>query len=249
MTKLLMTVAAASLALTGTVLAQESTGGAAGSTMLAGTGVTCGPTTASTGTTTDTTASTTGTTTDTTGTTTGTAATTDTTGTTTGTTATTDTTGTTGTTTDTTASTTGTTTGTTTDTTASTTGTTTGTATGGTMAGSSTMALSADNQITADTARSALTNFSTNADKFASLTAPTVVCIVDLDTIAASDTALQGEISKAQPNNAQIKSNLEANTAVLDVIKKQHPTFDINQVRALDIGPNGELVLYVSKTS
>jgi hypothetical protein len=222
MKKLLMTVAAASLALAGPVLAQDSTGGAAGSTMLSGTGVTCGPTTASTGTTTDTTASTT---TDTTGTTT---ATTDTTGTTTGTT--TDTTGTTTATTD-------------------TTGTTTGTTTGGTMTGSSTMALAADNQITAETARTALTNFSTNADKFASLTAPTVVCLVDLDTLAASDTALQGDITKAQPNNAQIKSNLEANAAVLGVIKSQHPTFDISQVRALDIGPNGELVLYVSKGS
>jgi ribosomal protein L31 len=187
MTKLLMTVAAASLALTGTVLAQEATGGAAGTTMLSGTGVTCGPTTASTGTTTDTTASTTGT--------------------------------------------------------------TTGTTTGGTMAGSSTMALSADNQITADTARSALTKFSTNVDKFAALQAPTVVCVVDLDTLSATDQALKTDISTAQANNAQIKSTLEANTAIIDVIKKQHPTFDINQVRALDIGPNGELVLYVSKTS
>jgi hypothetical protein len=117
------------------------------------------------------------------------------------------------------------------------------------MTGSSTMALSADNQITVDTARSALTNFSTNADKFASLPAPTVVCLVDLDTLAASDTAFQGEVSTAQANNAQIKSKLEANTAVMGVIQQQHPAFDINQVRALDIGPNGELVLYVAKTS
>jgi hypothetical protein len=234
-----MTVAAASLALTGTVLAQEATGGAAGTTMLSGTGVTCGPTTASTGTTTDTTASTTGTTTGTTTDTT--ASTTDTTGTTTGTTTDTAASGTTGTTTGTTTDTTGT-TGTTTDTTASTT-------TGGTMAGSSTMALSADNQITADTARSALTKFSTNVDKFAALQAPTVVCVVDLDTLSATDQALKTDISTAQANNAQIKSTLEANTAIIDVIKKQHPTFDINQVRALDIGPNGELVLYVSKTS
>jgi hypothetical protein len=241
-----MTVAAASLALTGTVLAQEATGGAAGTTMLSGTGVTCGPTTASTGTTTDTTASTTGTTTGTTTDTT--ASTTDTTGTTTGTTTDTAASGTTGTTTGTTTDTTGT-TGTTTDTTASTTGTTTGTTTGGTMAGSSTMALSADNQITADTARSALTKFSTNVDKFAALQAPTVVCVVDLDTLSATDQALKTDISTAQANNAQIKSTLEANTAIIDVIKKQHPTFDINQVRALDIGPNGELVLYVSKTS
>jgi hypothetical protein len=131
-------------------------------------------------------------------------------------------------------------TGTSTDTTAST---TTAPATG-----SSTMALSADNQITADTARSALTGFATNKDKFASLTAPTVVCLVDLDTLASSDAQLKTDISTAQANNAEIKSKLEGNTAVLDVIKKQHPTFDISQVRALDIGPNGELVLYVTKT-
>ena len=77
------------------------------------------------------------------------------------------------------------TTGTSTDTTASTTPAT----------GSSTMALSADNQITPDTARSALTGFSTNKDKFASLAAPTVVCIVDLDTLAASDAALKTDIT------------------------------------------------------
>jgi hypothetical protein len=110
------------------------------------------------------------------------------------------------------------------------------------------MALSADNQVTAETARSALTGFTTNKDKFASLTAPTTVCIVDLDTLAGSDTQLKTDISTAQANNAEIKSKLEGNTAVLDVIKKQHPSFDVSQVRALDIGPNGELVLYVTKS-
>ena len=115
-------------------------------------------------------------------------------------------------------------------------------------AGSSTMALSADNQVTADTARSALTGFSTNKDKFASLTAPTVVCIVDLDALAASDSALKSDISSAQANSADIKSKLEGNTAVIGAIKAQHPNFDVNQVRAMDIGPNGELVLYVAKS-
>ncbi len=132
------------------------------------------------------------------------------------------------------------TTGTSTDTTAS---------TSAPATGSSTMALSADNQITADTARSALTGFPANKDKFASLTAPTVVCIVDLDALAASDAALKTDITGAQANNADIKSNLEANTAVVSVIKAQHPNFDVNKVRAMDIGPNGELVLYVSPTS
>jgi hypothetical protein len=130
-------------------------------------------------------------------------------------------------------------TGTSTDTTASTTPAT----------GSSTMALSADNQVTADTARSALTGFPANKDKFASLTAPAVVCIVDLDALAASDAALKTDISGAQANNADIKSKLEANTAVVSVIKAQHPNFDVNKVRAMDIRPNGELVLYVSPTS
>jgi hypothetical protein len=253
MKKLLLTVAAAGLALSGQVLAQESTGAAAGMSTLAGTGVTCGPQTASTGTSTDTTASTSGTSTDTSGTSTGTS--TDTTASTSGTS--TDTSGTsTGTSTDTTASTSGTSTGTSTDTTASTSGTSTGTSTdttastsGAAGTGSSTMALSADNQITADTARSALTGFSTNKDKFASLTTPTVVCIVDLDTMAASDTTLQTDISGAQANKEQIKSTLQGNTAVMGVIQSQHPTFDVEQVRALDIGPNGELVLYVSRSS
>jgi hypothetical protein len=110
------------------------------------------------------------------------------------------------------------------------------------------MALSADNQITAETARTALTGFATNKDKFASLTAPTVVCLVDLDTLGASDAAFKTDITTAQANKEQIKSTLQGNTAVMDVIKAQHPTFDIEQVRALDIGPNGELVLYVTKT-
>jgi hypothetical protein len=185
MKKLLLTSAAV-LALTVPALAQE--------TMVAGPGVTCGPSTAAatTGTTTDTTASTTGTTTETTGTT-------------------------------------------TTDTTAST-----------TAAPSSTMALSADNQVTAETARTALTGFSTNLEKFASVGTPTVVCLVDLDTLAQADATLKEEITKAQPNTAQIKSKLEANTALMDIIKQQHPTFDINKVRAFDIGPKGELVLYTS---
>jgi hypothetical protein len=110
------------------------------------------------------------------------------------------------------------------------------------------MALSADSQVNADTARSALNNYQVNSSKFSSLTVPTTVCIIDLDTLAASDTTLQGDISKSQANSTQIKSSLEGNTAVIDVIKAQHPTFDVNQVRALDIGPNGELVLYVARS-
>jgi len=131
--------------------------------------------------------------------------------------------------------------------TAATTGTTTETTASTTAAApSSTMALSADNQVTAQTARTALSGFSTNLEKFASVGTPTVVCIVDLDTLAQSDATLKEDITKAQPNNAQIKSKLEANAALLETIKAQHPTFDISKVRAFDIGPKGELVLYVS---
>jgi hypothetical protein len=166
-----------------------------------------------------TTASTTGTTTDTT------ASTTDTTGTTT-----TDTTGTT----------------TGTETTASTTGTTSAT---GAASGSSTMALSADNQVDAQTARTALTNAQANLDKFSALTTkPTVVCLVDLEVLSASDTMLKDDITKFQGNTAQIKSKFEADTALIDTIKAQHPTFDINTVKAFDIGPSGELVLYISRS-
>ena len=217
---LLSTVAFAALAIA-PAYAQSTTG-----TMLSGTGVTCTPSTAAstTGTSTDTTASTTGTT----GTTTGTTGTTaETTGTTTGTTGTT-------------AETTGTTTGTSTDTTASTTGTTTGTGTS-----SSTMALSANNQIDATVARTALTNAQTNVDRLSSLGTPSTVCLVDLDTLAQSDETLKGDISKFETNNAQIKSALEANTALMSNIKTNHPTFDVSKVRGVDIGPNNELVLYV----
>src|SRR5215211_7497868 len=151
---------------------------------------------------------------------------------------TTGTTGTTAATTGTTAETTGTTTGTTTGPTADTTGATTG------APSSSTMALSANNQIDATVARTALTNAQTNVDKLSSLSASTV-CLVDLDTLAQSDATLKDEISKAQTNNAQIKSTLEANTALMSSIKTNHPSFDVSKVRAVDIGPNGELVLYV----
>jgi hypothetical protein len=145
-----------------------------------------------------------------------------------------------GTSTDTTASTSGTTgSGTSTDTTASTSGTTTGTS-------SSTMALSANNQIDATVARTALTNAQTNVDKLSSLSAPsTTVCLVDLDALAQSDETLKGDISKFETNNAQIKSALEANTALMSNIKTNHPTFDVSKVRGIDIGPNNELVLYV----
>jgi hypothetical protein len=150
---------------------------------------------------------------------------------------------TTGTSTDTTASTSGTTTGsgTSTDTTASTSGTTTGTGTS-----SSTMALSANNQIDATVARTALTNAQTNVDRLSSFgSTPSTVCLVDLDTLAQSDETLKGDISKFETNNAQIKSALEANTALMSNIKTNHPTFDVSKVRGVDIGPNNELVLYV----
>jgi hypothetical protein len=153
---------------------------------------------------------------------------------------------------------TGTTTTTGTETTASTTETTT-TTTGtettasttapATEAGASTMALSADNQVDAQTARTALTNAQANLDKFSALTTkPTVVCVVDLEVLATSDTMLKDDITKFQANNAQIKAKFEADTALIDTIKAQHPTFDINTVRAFDIGPSGELVLYVSRS-
>jgi hypothetical protein len=111
---------------------------------------------------------------------------------------------------------------------------------------SSTMALGADNQVTAEAARMGLTNSQANTAKLSSLGAATVVCLVDLDTLAQSDATLKDDISKYRTNNAQIKPVLEGNTAILGVIKAQHPTFDINQVVGTDIGPNGELVLYVT---
>ena len=129
---------------------------------------------------------------------------------------------------------------------ASTTGTTTSTTASTSAApSSSTMALSANNQIDAQIARTALTNAQTNVDKLSSLSAPSTVCLVDLDTLAQSDETLKGDISKFETNNAQIKSAIEANTALMSNIKTNHPTFDVSKVRAVDIGPNNELVLYV----
>ena len=84
--------------------------------------------------------------------------------------------------------------------------------------------------------------------KLGSLGAATVVCVVDLDTLAESDATLKDDISKYRSNSAQIKPALEGNSAVMDVIKAQHPTFDINHVVGTDIGPSGELVLYVSRS-
>jgi hypothetical protein len=110
------------------------------------------------------------------------------------------------------------------------------------------MALGADNQVNAQTARTSLSNSQTNLDKLGSLGAATVVCVVDLDTLAESDATLKDDISKYRSNNAQIKPALEGNSAVMDVIKAQHPTFDINHVVGTDIGPSGELVLYVSRS-
>ena len=129
---------------------------------------------------------------------------------------------------------------------ASTTGTTTSTTASTSAApSSSTMALSANNQIDAQIARTALTNAQTNVDKLSSLSAPSTVCLVDLDTLAQSDETLKGDISKFETNNAQIKSAIEANTALMSNIKTNHPTFDVSKVRGVDIGPNNELVLYV----
>ena len=129
---------------------------------------------------------------------------------------------------------------------ASTTGTTTSTTASTSAApSSSTMALSANNQIDAQIARTALTNAQTNVDKLSSLSAPSTVCLVDLDTLAQSDETLKGDISKFETNNAQIKSAIEANTALMSNIKTNHPTFDVSKVRGIDIGPNNELVLYV----
>jgi Tfp pilus assembly major pilin PilA len=55
----------------------------------------------------------------------------------------------------------------------------------------STMALGADNQVNAQTVRTSLSNSQTNVDKLSTLGATTVVCIVDLDTLAESDATLK----------------------------------------------------------
>ena len=112
---------------------------------------------------------------------------------------------------------------------------------------SSTMALGADNQMTAETARMGLTNSQANTAKLSSLGAATVV-VVDLDTLAQSDATLKDDIAKYRTNNAQIKPALEGNSQIMGLIKAQHPNFDINQVVGTDIGPSGEPLLYVTRS-
>jgi hypothetical protein len=113
----------------------------------------------------------------------------------------------------------------------------------------STMALGADNQVNAVTARTSLSNNNQmSMDRLSSLGAATVVCVVDLDMLAQSDATLKDDISKSRSNNAQIKPALEGNAVLTNVIKAQYPNFDVNQVVGTDIGPSGELVLYVSRS-
>jgi hypothetical protein len=133
--------------------------------------------------------------------------------------------------------------------TASTTSTdTTASTTAPTAPTSSTMALGADNQVTAETARMGLTNSQANTAKLSSLGAATVVCVVDIDTLAQSDATLKDDIAKYRTNNAQIKPALEGNSQIMGLIKAQHPSLDINQVVGTDIGPSGELLLYVTRS-
>jgi hypothetical protein len=124
----------------------------------------------------------------------------------------------------------------------------TGTASESAKMTGSTMALSADNQINAETVRKGLGNSQANVANLDSLSTPTVVCIVDVDVFSQSDEGLKADVAKYRSNNAQIKSALEGKSEVLGVIKAQHPSFDLNQVLGTDIGPNGELVLYVSRS-
>jgi hypothetical protein len=111
------------------------------------------------------------------------------------------------------------------------------------------MALSAVSEMNPQYAESALNNASTNVAKLASIGSPKIVCIVDIDTLAASDSSstLGQGISKFRSNNAQIRSALEGNTALMDTIKTQHPDFDASQVLGTDVGPNGEVILFVSR--
>jgi len=113
------------------------------------------------------------------------------------------------------------------------------------------MALGAVSDINAQYAESALNNASTNVSKLASIGQPSVVCIVDVDTLAAGDTAstLGQSIDKFRTGNTQVRSALEGNASLLDTVKSQHPGFDVNQVLGTDIGPNGELILFVSRKS
>ena len=100
-------------------------------------------------------------------------------------------------------------------------------------------------------AESALNNASANTAKLASLGSTKTVCIVDVDALAATDSSstLGQGISKFRANNTQVRSAIESNSALMSTIKSQHPDFDASQVLGSDVGPNGEVILFVSRKS
>jgi len=118
--------------------------------------------------------------------------------------------------------------------------------TSATAGATTTLGRSLDNEVNSETARLALTNNQANLNKLSSLLKLKMVCVVDLDTLAQSDSMLTDQMFKYRANNAKIKSVLQANPNVIKGIRAQHPSFDLNKVLAVDIGSSGELILFVS---
>jgi hypothetical protein len=127
---------------------------------------------------------------------------------------------------------------------------TTGSGTLATAGSTTTMGLSADIRVNVQEAQRALIQNPANVGKLATLSDPKAICIVDLDRLAMAqnDYVLKDQIFKYRSNNAQLKSALASNPPILRTIRAQHPSFEMNDILATDFGPNGELILFVSRS-
>ena len=126
----------------------------------------------------------------------------------------------------------------------------TGSGTLATAGPTTTMGLSADIRVNTQEAQRALIQNPANVGKLATLSDPKVICIVDLDQLAMAqdDYVLKDQIFKYRSNNAQLKSALASNPLILRNVRAQHPSFELDDILATDFGPNGELILFVSRS-
>lgn len=127
---------------------------------------------------------------------------------------------------------------------------TTGSGTLATAGPTTTMGLSADIRVNTQEAQRALIQNPANVGKLATLSDPKVICIVDLDQLAMAqnDYVLKDQVFKYRSNNAQLKLALASNPLILRDVRAQHPSFDMDDILAIDFGPNGELILFVSRS-
>jgi hypothetical protein len=121
--------------------------------------------------------------------------------------------------------------------------------TSATAGATTTLGRSLDNDVNSETARLALRSSQANLEKLSSLKELKIVCVVDLDTLAQKDSKLKEDIFRYGASSAKIKSVLKASAKVVGAIGAQHPSFNIDTLFAADIGPNGELILFISRSA